>query len=307
MNAARWIASLTAVAALALPATASAGELQLRDDAHVFASSDATKLKAAAGSLPFDVRVVTTTAYADQPSFSRYVGTLVGESDMVVVGLDPDHHHVQVHFGKGSHVPRTAWAGIERSGNDSFRQGAWEQGTETILRAASSSVTTEATAMPSASAPQTHGSFLGPLILILVIAGVIGVVVMFARSRATAQSGPYGQGPYAGGSPYGPTGPGPYYGPPGAPQGGGMGPLGGGLIGAGLGGLAGYELGKMAGEHEERERDIGVGGVEHDTTNDGGSYDAGGGGSSFDDVGGDTGGDVGGFDGGDSGGGGSEF
>jgi hypothetical protein len=313
MKVARWIAPLTMAAALALSVDASAGDLQVRDDAHVFASSDAAKLRAVAASVPFDARIVTTTAYPDQAGLSRYVGGLFSEPNMVVIGIDPDHHHVQVHFGTGSHVPRGSWSTIERSGNDSFRQSAWEQGSETILREAASSVTTTAapaTGMPTAGAAESHGSFFGPLLVVLVIAGVVGIVVMLARRRGPAQSGPYGGGPYAGGGPFGPSGqggPGPYYGPQGGPVqgGGGMGPLGGGLIGAGLGGLAGYELGKAAGEREEHERDVPFGGgAAQDTTNSGDSFDAGGGGSSWDDTGG---GDVGGFDGGDSGGGGSEF
>jgi len=285
------------MAALAVTTSASAGELQLRDEAHVFAASDAAHLRAAVAPAPFDARVVTTSAYPDQTGLSGYVRSLVSEPDMVVVGIDPEHHHVQVHFGTGSHIPRAAWSSIERSGNDAFRQGAWAQGSETILRAASSAVATTAGPAPTASAPDgARTSFLGPVLLLLVIGGVIGAVVFLARRRSAA--GAYGPGPYQGGGAYGGAG-GPYYGP--GPQGvGGMGALGGGVLGAGLGGLAGYELGKMEGEREEREHHVpSGGGVHEDTTNDGGSFDAGGGGSSWDDTGG---GDVGGFDGGDSGG-----
>ncbi len=281
---------------------ASAGQLQLRDEAHLFGAADAAQLRAAVAQAPFDARVVTTSNYADQAAFSRYVGTLVSEPDMVVVGIDPDHHHVQVHFGTGSRIPHAAWSSIERAGNDAFHQGAWEQGSEAILRAAASNATGGGVTGPTAT-PAGQGSLLGglsPLILLLVIAGVIGAVVWLARRRSVDPGAPYGAGPYAGGGmPYGGP-PGPYYGP-GAPARGGMGPLGGGLIGAGLGGLAGYELGKMEGEREERGRDEPFGGGREDVGDNGGSFDAGGGGSDFGDDGGG-----GGFDGGD-GGGGSDF
>jgi hypothetical protein len=299
---ARFIVPTLAGALLVATVDASAGQLQLRDEAHLFAAADTAQLKAAVAQAPFDARVVTTSTYVDQAAFSRYVGTLVSEPDMVVVGIDPEHHHVQVHFGTGSRIPHSAWSSIERAGNDAFHQGAWEQGSEAILRAAASNATSSgAASSPVATEPVgQRTSFMGPLVLLLIIAGVIGAVVWFARRRSMGPSAPYGGGPYAGGgSPYGGA-PGPYYGPC-APQQGGMGPLGGGLIGAGLGGLAGYELGKMEGEREEHRRDDAFGGGQADVGGNDGSFDAGGGGSDFGDDGG------GGFDGGDGGGGGSDF
>jgi hypothetical protein len=314
------LAPALAVGVLSYAAPASAGDLTLRDEAHVFSPGDADELRATIARSPFDARLVTTTAYADQPSFSRYVGSLVSEPDMVVVGIDPTHRHVQVHFGTGSHIPQAAWPGIERAGNDAFHRGAWEEGSAAIFRAAASSVTSTGGSTSPAASPSSQGtSFLGPLMLLLIVGGVIAVIVLFARRRAQYyQGGPgtYGGGPYPGGpGPY--QGGGPYYGP-GAPPGGGMGALGGGLIGAGLGGLAGYELGKMEGEREERTREQGGfgsfdAGDSSSSSNDG-SYDAGGGGSSWDGGGGDGGGggfdgggDGGGGDGGDGGGGGSDF
>jgi hypothetical protein len=296
----RFVVPALAGALLLATVDASAGQLELRDEAHLFGAGDSAQLKAAVAQSPFDARIVTTTNYVDQAAFSRYVGTLVSEPDMVVVGIDPDHHHVQVHFGTGSRIPHAAWASIERAGNDAFHQGQWEQGSEAIMRAAASSATGGGVTAPIAGAPAGQGaSFMGPLVLLLIIAGVIGAVVWFARRRSVNPGSPYGAGPYGGGAPYGGP-PGPYYGP-GAPQGG-VGPLGGGLIGAGLGGLAGYELGKMEGEREEHRRDDAFGGGRQDLGDDGGSFDAGGGGSDFGDGGGG-----GGFDGGDGGGGGSDF
>jgi hypothetical protein len=284
---ARFVVPTLACALLVATVDASAGQLQLRDEAHLFGAADTAQLRSVVAQAPFDARVVTTTNYADQGAFSRYVDTLVSEPDMVVVGLDPDHHQVQVHFGTGSRIPHAAWSSIERAGNDAFHQGQWEQGSEAILRAAANDASGGgAVSGPTASAPAGQGtSFMGPLVLLLIIAGVIGAVVWLARRRSVDPGSPYGAGPYAGGgAPYGGP-PGPYYGP-GAPAQGGMGPLGGGLVGAGLGGLAGYELGKMEGEREEHRRDDAGGGGREGLGDDGGSFDAGGGGSDFGDDGG---------------------
>jgi hypothetical protein len=298
----RWVAPALAASILAVAVDANAGTLTVRDDARALLPADADHLRALVAQAPFDARLVITTAYADQAELSRYVAQLVSEPNMVVVGIDPQHRHVQVHFGTGSHIPQPQWAAIERAGNDAFKRGAWEEGGADIFRAAAGAVT----GTGGVAVPGTAGSgFLGALPVILLIGGVIVVAALFFARR---RSQPYGGG-YGGGSPFPGNGPGPYYGPGGAP-GGGMGPLGGGILGAGLGGVAGYELGKMEGE---RERGGGFGNSGGNPSGGNGSFDQGGGGSSWGDSGGggsdfggggDSGG--GGF-GGDSGGGGDSF
>ena len=225
----------------------------MRDEAHVFSAGDADALRGVVARAPFDARLVTTSAYPDQAGFSRYVGSLVAEPNMVVVGIDPQHRHVQVHFGTGTHIPQAAWPDIEHAGNDAFKRGAWEEGGADVFRAAERAVTASGGAAVTPSASQGV-SLLGPLVLVLLVGGVLVAVVMFARRRSQGfVGGGYGGPGYGAPGPYNGGG-GPYYGPGGQP--GGMGPLGGGIIGAGLGGLAGYELGKMEGERE-RERDFG--------------------------------------------------
>ncbi len=277
------------LAALTASAVASARLLQVRDPAHALSDNDVAHLRADVASTPFDARLVVTTDYADSQDLARYVEKLVSEPDMVLVGLDPQHHLVQVRFGTGCHVPEASWGEIERSGNDSFRHGDWEGGAAAIFRAAS-----DAVPAGTFSPPERVQASPGPGMLFRVIGGLLVVALLasfFFRRRSVGPSGGYGPGygpPYGGGG-YG-------YGPPG----GGMGPVGGGLIGAGLGGLAGYELGKLEGEREDRNRDdLGSTGQSNDG---GGSYDGGGGGSDW-----DAGGGGGGFDGGDGGGGGGDF
>jgi hypothetical protein len=279
------------LAALLASAVASARGLQVRDQAHVLSADDVARLRSDVASAPFDARLIVTTDYADSQDLARNVEQLVSEPDMVLVGLDPQHHHVQVRFGTGSHVPEASWSAIEKSGNDSFRRGDWEGGAAAIFRAASDAVSMA----PSGALNPTERvqpSPAGPGMLFRVIGGFLVVALLasfFFRRRNVGPSAGYGPGygpPYGGGG-YG-------YGPPG----GGMGPVGGGLIGAGLGGLAGYELGKLEGEREDRGRDNP--GTPTGQSNDGGgNYDGGGGGSDW-----DSGGGGGGFDGGDGGGGG---
>lgn len=298
--------AIAVFALLAMPHDARAGSLQIRDEAHVLSQGDVARLRSAVESTPFDARALFTTDYPDAQGLSQIVGSLVNHPNVVAVGVDPSHRHVEVHFGVGTGIPRAAWPAIERAGNASFRNGDWEAGTATIFKAASDAVTTsDRGPLPSTHSPSPVGS---GLFLLLAIAAIIGVVAfLFVRRRP-----PYNMdgGGYGGGPPYGGGyGGGPYGGPayPGPPAGG-MGPVGGGLIGAGLGGLAGYELGKVEGEREEHDREREV---EADRTfgrDRDEDYDAGGGGSSWDDGNNDSGSDGGGFDGGggDSGGG-SDF
>ncbi len=285
-------AVVVAFVALAFPHRALAGTLQIRDEAHVLAAPDADRLRSEIASAPFDARLVFTSDYAETEDLSRYVGSLVDEPNMVVVGVDPRHRHVQVHFGRGSGIARAEWPAVETAGNGDFREGNWAAGAGAIFRTASHAVS-ETPAAPQqqpAAAPSRVGSLI---FWVLLIGGGIAAFSLFARRRS-GYDGPgypgYGGGPYAGG-PYG------------GPSPGGMGPVGGGIIGAGLGGLAGYELGKLEGEREERverERE-----VDDRDRRDDDNFDAGGGGSSWDDGGGSDGGG-GGFDGG-GGGGGSDF
>jgi hypothetical protein len=320
----RVVASLVVLLSITVlgflhPGLARAGTLQVKDTAAVLSSADRSQIQAAVARYPFDVRVLTSSAYADQAGFSRYVGAQVNEANEVVVGFDPVHHHTQVHFGTGSHVAQSSWGGIERAGNNDFRDSRWGAGVVAVLDQASAAVTMSGAAPPDTSS--SSGSFFGfgSLIALLIVVAlpIIGIMVIVAIARRlmggprVGYGGPGYGGPGYGGPGYGGGGPG--YGGPGYGGGGGMGPVGGGLIGAGLGGVAGYELGKMEGERE-RGGDNG-GGFGGGSSNDGGgSFDAGGGGSSWDGGGGgdsggggDFGGGGGDSGGGDSGGGGSDW
>jgi hypothetical protein len=307
----RWVraaalAVISAISVILFAPAASAGSLGVRDDTHELGPAQLQRVRDVLAQAPFDGRLVVTTAYPDAQELSKYVGSLVTAPNLVVVGLDPEHRHVQVHFGTGSGVPRSDWPGIERAGNDAFRRADWAGGVGAIFEAAAQSASGSAGLQAPRAQPgpvvAERPSVFGPGVVVLLVAAVV-IGGLYLASRRRSAYGGYGEPPYGPGAGYGP---GPGYGP-GYPPPGGMGPLGGGLIGAGLGGLAGYELGKAEGEREERVREREDAGWDRGNDWGGGGsasgddYDAGGGGSSWDDGGG--GGDGG---GGDSGGG-SDF
>ena len=109
------------VAAVTLEGRASAGTLGVRDDAHALSSEDAAKLRAVVASQPFDGRVAFTTAYVEPQELARYAKSVLSAPNMVVVAIDPQHRHVRVEYGDGSHIPRSAWPGIDRAGNGAIR------------------------------------------------------------------------------------------------------------------------------------------------------------------------------------------
>jgi hypothetical protein len=288
----------------ALPGSAFAGTLQVRDESHVLTPEAVSHLRSIVASAPFDARLAFTSEYAEPEELSRYVGSLIHEPNMIAVGVDPQHRHVQIHYGTGSGIARSEWATIDHAGSPSFHDGRWEDGTAAIFKAAEHSVGTApmgeppVVPVPQAAPPSRIGS---GLVIFLIVIAAVAAFAFFGRRRSSY--GRYGSGYGPGyGPPPGPGYGGGYGGPGyGPPPGQGMGPVGGGLIGAGLGGIAGYELGKMEGEREERDHDRVV--EERSAPDD--NFDAGGGGDSW----GDDNSGGGGFDGGGGGdsGGGSDF
>src|SRR5579872_2932086 len=122
----RALALLSAFVLLLVCRTAQAGTLQVRDEAHVLTAQDISRLRSVVAEVPFDARLLVTTAYPDMQGLADRVHGVLNEPDMVAVGLDPQHHHVEVRFGTGSRIPPAAYSSIERAGNDAFRAGDWE-------------------------------------------------------------------------------------------------------------------------------------------------------------------------------------
>jgi hypothetical protein len=171
MRSRRLLAPILAVGLVSAAGDANVGGLVLRDEAQILTPADAAQLKAVVAQAPFDARLVTTTNYADEAGFSRFVGTLVSEPNMVVVGIDPQHHHVEVHFGTASPIPEADRPAIERAGDDAFERRAWEEGGVDIFRAATTAVS-------------HRGRSATPVALVILLAvGVLLAAVLFAVLR----------------------------------------------------------------------------------------------------------------------------
>ena len=262
----RLVALIALAIAVVFALPASAGTLHLSDDAGTFSASQLATLRQKVDRYDFDVRLVATSSYASKSDLGGYVHHFVTEPNLVVIGLDPVHRHVSVHFGTGTGIPDSAFKAIESAGLPQFKDADWTGGVTAILDRAETFVehhgavrTTPAHGAPSRSA----SSGAGGLFWILGIVGVVGFLIwLVARRRASGPPAGGGYGPPAGG--YGPPvgGGGPPmggfggYGPPA----GGYGPsgstgsrIGAGLVGAGIGGLVGYEIGKEVAEHHHRD------------------------------------------------------
>jgi len=333
------LVALAVAVLFALPA--SAGSLHTSDDAGVFTPSQLATVRSHVQGDDFDVRLVTSSSYASKSDLGSYLHRLVTEPNIVVIGLDPVHRHVSVHFGTGTRIADSEFKAIESAGVSHFKDSDWTGGVVAIVdraetavgtgagsshRAPAGAATSQGTGIATPEA--SHGTGVaGILFWIVAIVGVLGVVGwLVSRRRTYDPPGGYGPpmgggGPPIGGGGYGlPIGggfgspaPGPYYGGGG---GGGSG-LGTNIASAGLGGLIGYEIGKEVAESHHHHDDAGprqYGGFvpgepppreDRGDSAEPGNYDAGGASDGWDDSRDDGGGDDGG--GGSDGGGDSDF
>ncbi len=332
------LVALAIAVLFALPAIA--GTLHTTDDAGVLTQSQLATVRSRAQGYDFDVRLITSSSYTSKSDLGGYVHRFVTEPNIVVIGLDPVHRHVSVHFGTGTRIADSEFSAIESAGVASFKDGDWAGGVVAILDRAEKAVgtgggqRTSAVGTSASTSPSTGSSGLGGFFWIIVIAAGAGIlfwVVSRRRSSGPQPMGGYGGPPVGGyGGPpvggYGGPPVGGYGGPPVGPSyGGGGSGLGTNIAAAGLGGLVGYELGKEVGEgHHHRYEDGDVGPRLHEgrggeepprewngggDSAEPGNYDAGGASGGWDDSsgGGSSDGDGGGDSGGgDSGGGGGD-
>src|SRR5580692_2687103 len=156
--------ALGAALSVSFAGTASAGTLQIHDPEHVLSTSDEARLRSVVDSAPFDAKLAVTSQYSDSQELSRYVASLVREPNLVAVGLDTVHRHVQVHFGEGDAIARSDWPSIEHAGNESFARGDWEGGTAAIFQTASHSALAHP-AQPAQPAGGHAPSLFGPGLL----------------------------------------------------------------------------------------------------------------------------------------------
>src|SRR5262245_6065265 len=102
------IRRITALIVLALAVLfalpASAGVLRTTDDAGAFTAKQLESVRRQTEGYAFDVRLVTSSSYATKSDLGGYVHRFVTEPNLVVIGLDPVHRHVSVHFGTGTGI-----------------------------------------------------------------------------------------------------------------------------------------------------------------------------------------------------------
>lgn len=325
------LAILATLVALLFALPASAGSLHTTDDADVLSSSDLGAIRKHVNDADFDVRLITTTSYASKSDLGNYIHRFVTEPNIVVIGVDPTHRHVTVHFGTGTRIADTEFKSVEQAGLSYFKESDWKGGVIAIVDRAEKAVGTGSsggytgskgsyggyTGTPAPSSHKSSGiSFFSVLMWVVGFIFLISILgwIFGRRSSTTYVSGGYGGGGYGGP----PAGYGGYGGPPPGPYyGGGGSSMGSNIASAGIGGLIGYEIGKEVGEHHRREYD-GYGGYgqygggggyapQQQQFNGGGdsgqagNYDAGGASGGWDDSSGGSSG------GGDSGSGGSDF
>jgi hypothetical protein len=311
----RRVAAAVALAVAVLFALpASAGALHTTDDAGALTPAQVAAVRSRAQGCDFDVRLIVSSSYASKSDLGAYVHRFVTEPNLVVIGLDPVHRHVSVHFGTGTRIADSEFKAIESAGVASFKDSDWSGGVVAILDRAEKAVGTTGGGQraPAGSVEPSSGDGHLSWTVIACIVGGLGLVVWLVARRRSSGSPPGGYGgPPIGGYGGPPIGGGGYGGPPVGPSyGGGGSGIGGNIASAGLGGLVGYEIGKEVGEgHHRRDEDEGPRRYERDDERRGdgggdsgapGNYDAGGASGGWDDAGGGGGG--GGSD--DSGGGG---
>jgi hypothetical protein len=307
----RRIVALVALAVAVLFALpASAGALHTTDDAGVLTPSQLAAVRSRAQGCDFDVRLITSSSYASKSDLGSYVHRFVTEPNLVVIGLDPVHRHVSVHFGTGTRIPDSEFAAIESAGVASFKDSDWAGGVVAILDRAEKAVGAGGGRRAPAAGvePSSGGGGFSWIVIACVVGGLGLVIWLVARRRSSAPPGGGYGGPPVGG--YGGPPVGGYGMPPTGPSYGGGSGLGGNIASAGLGGLVGYEIGKEVAEsHHRRNEDEEGPPRRYEREDEGrgdaggdsgapGNYDAGGASGGWDDAGGGGGGDGGGGGGG---------
>ncbi len=295
-----------------------AGTAQFQDPSSMLDEPSRARVRAAASSLPFDVRVLVDNT-PDVASLTQRAQASLSAPDQLVIALDPANRRTVVRAGMGLRIPTQRMSMLADAGNPFFRVGDYAGGVNAIaqytgasLGAAGGAVSTRPFSRTSTGVPaRSSGPPVGVFVILGVAALVIGGLALARRRsppgftgggpgtpnyRSPATPGPFGGPAYGGPQQYGQGyggGYGPGYGAPAAGSGIGT-AIGAGVAGAALGGLAGYAIGSRGEQGTTGSNNDTVGGGGGDFGGGGGdaaSWDGGGGG----DFGG-GGGDAGGWD-----------
>ncbi len=243
---------------------ASAGSLNLRDDAGVLAATEQQAIRDSATRAPFSVYVWTVKGgYAgNKAQFVSAADALVTSNDTVIIAVDTVDKFTHI-AARNARLTSAATAGAKTTANASFGRGQWAAG----ITAALTSLTNDAVSPPANGAPIPGGSSVptqprdsfpwAGLIVGLVVLGAVasGAMLLLRSRRRQIGAGPQDAPSYGRDSGFDAgsgLGGGAGYGRRGAGIGG---MLAGGALGGIAGGLLGYELGKESGEIQGAGRD----------------------------------------------------
>ncbi|HVU68532.1 MAG TPA: hypothetical protein VHD63_15445 [Ktedonobacteraceae bacterium] len=289
------ICALALFVLLALPAFASS--VNISDQAGVL---DQGRVRDAASTLRYPLSIYTVNNFnGSTSSFDQRAASHVTSSDLIVISISTNLHHMAVTYGKsvplgngGATSAKNAFVNTYQS-----QSGDYTAATISSIRSLESTLGSTGSSSSSGGESQTGGS--GASALGTVIACLVGLVIigglLFLFTRLFRRRGNTFTGNRGYVNPNYDAGYPPNYNQnygPGYPQRNGMNPWMAGGLGAAAGGFLGYELGKEAGEREERRHE--------DYSGGGDNF----GGGSSGDFGGGFGGDFGGGSSGDFGGGG---
>lgn len=159
----------------------------IHDNASYIPSGDVAALQSE--SLPFDVHILTE----DVPNRTRLENDAhagVTGANVMVLAIDPVHHHVECRFGSNTGVKVGDFDSIARAGNAHFHAGEVRQGIEAVLfRAKASAETSTAISQSSVPVVVTNGMSGGEkTFIVLLFAGVALTWWYFWRRAKAAKA-----------------------------------------------------------------------------------------------------------------------
>ena len=156
--------------------------IKIHDDAALLSSSDRSAIESAASSWRFDthllIRVVPGTGELDDAAHAA-----ITAPGVVVIAIDPTHHHTAVRFGTATRVKPADYDSIAKAGNAHFRAGEWGAGIAAIgTRAEASAEAKVAMAVSNEPVVIEQGLSTGAWVGIsLLFAAIVGVIVLVVR------------------------------------------------------------------------------------------------------------------------------
>ena len=187
-----WMKALVLLAVM--HSLAHAGKVDIRDDVGLLSATDRLDIEEAAGSIPFDVRVLVAQSARSRSAFESMVSAEVTTPRVLAIGLDPAHQQTVARFGSGLSVPGFRWNAITEAGSIAFRGKEWGRGIALIATTArDSSETVTVASIAPLPPPVVHVNqaisdraamwWLTGFLALSVLALIVGLAVHRRRQR----------------------------------------------------------------------------------------------------------------------------